>query len=245
MKKTVLITVVGLALAVPGFAQMGGGGMGGGGDHGGGMGGGGDHGDISGGDHGGGMGGGMGSGGMMGGAGMIVVADDGSVLLNDGHGFMGWQDDGGEAAELVNIDTDGTERWRVAFESGQPMMSVTAGDLVVVTLAEMGGWDDQGDHPGNDGMGGGGMGMGSSGLIGLDLVSGVELWTFDLEEASMLRAQISEDGSTVYVIASDAFEVGAGSMGQGDSGMGGQIDSTLYALDRFGNLLWSLDLGQD
>ena len=46
MKKTILIAVLGLALAVPGFAQMGGGGMGGGGDHGGGMGGGGDHGDM-------------------------------------------------------------------------------------------------------------------------------------------------------------------------------------------------------
>ena len=63
--------------------------------------------------------------------------------------------------------------------------------------------------------------------------------------ASMLRAQISEDGSIVYVIASDASEMGTGSMGQGDSGMGGQMDSTLYALDRFGNLLWSLDLGQE
>ena len=66
MKQTILITILGLALATPGFAQMGGGG-----DHGngGGMGGGGDHGDMGG-------GGGMGGGGMMNGAGMLTVAEE-------------------------------------------------------------------------------------------------------------------------------------------------------------------------
>jgi len=198
--------------------------MGGGGHHGGGGNGG---------------GGGMGGGGMMGGIGMVVVADDGSVLLTDGHGSMGLD---GKGQELVNIDTDGTERWRVTFEDAWPMMATTENDLVVLVLSETGEWD--GGGMGGGGMGGGGMGMyGNSTLIALDLVSGVELWSFTLDEPAMLRAQISEDGALVYVVATTTSEMEPNPLGQGDHGFGRPGTSTLYAFDRYGSLLWSLELG--
>ena len=246
MKRTIFATVLSMAMAATGFAQMGGGGMGGGmggGDMGGGNGNGGMHGGNTGGMGGsGGMGGtgGMGPGGMgggMGGSGMFGVADDASLLFIDGHNGMRWSDEESGPAELANISNDGQERWRVTFEDGQPMMIVSAGDLVVVNVRhaeqdpEFGDWH-------------GGMNGGSSTLVGFDLVSGVQLWTFELEQASMTRAQLSEDGSMVYVMATDvAYEdMGTGSMHQGDGRFNQGMSSTLYALDRFGDLLWTLDL---
>lgn len=239
MKRTILITVLAMALTTPGFAQMGGGGDHGGGGNGGDMGSGGTHGGGTGG-----MGGGMGSGGMggdmMGGAGMVVVADDGSILLADGHGSMGWD---GEASDLVNIDANGTERWRATFEASRPMMTATENDLVVFVLTEADESTGGGQHGG--GMGGGGMGHGNSVLVALDLVSGVELWSFNPDEPAMLRAQISEDGSLVYVVATNTPEMEPIPRGQGDHGFGGQGVSTLLAFDRFGDLLWSLELGDN
>lgn len=250
MKRTIFATVLSMAMAATGFAQMGGGGMGGG-TGGGGMGGG-DMGDGNGngGMHGGNTGGtgGIGTGGMgpngmgggMGGGGMFGVADDASLLFVDGHNPMQWSDDEDAPSELVNISTDGQERWRVSFENGQPMMIVSAGDLVVVSVPYGGEQGDQAD----DWYGG--MGGGSSVLVGLDLVSGVQLWTFELEQASMTRAQLSEDGSMVYVMATDGTdEMGTGSMHQGDGGFNRNMTSTLYALNRFGDLLWTLDLNNN
>jgi len=76
--------------------------------------------------HGGGMGGcGMGgSGGMMSGAGMMIVADDGSLLVTnmDMSGMMdGSSSTGTFDRDLVNIDVNGNERWRVPFTAdGEP-----------------------------------------------------------------------------------------------------------------------------
>ncbi len=235
MRKVIFATVLSVAMATTGFAQMGGG-MGGGGNGSGGM-----RGGATGGMGGGGIGyGGMGSGSMMGGGGMISVADDASLLFTDGHGAMGWNGDEAATVELVNISADGQERWRIAFDDGQPMMTTTAGDLVVVSVAHMGAWDD--DSGNQDGGMGGGFGSVSSVLVGLDLVSGAQLWTFELDQASMTRAQLSEDGSMVYVMATDVTEMGTGSMHQGDGSFGREMTSTLYVLDRFGDLLWTLDL---
>ncbi len=238
MRKVIFATVLSVAMATTGFAQMGGG-MGGGGNGSGGM-----HGGVTGGMGGGGIGyGGMGSGSMMGGGGMIAVADDASLLFTDGRGAMGWSGDEAAAVELVNISADGQERWRIAFDDGQPMMTITAGDLVVVSVALMDEWDD--DFGSQHGGMGGGFGSASSVLVGLDLVSGAQLWTFELDQASMTRAQLSEDGSMVYVMATDVTEMGTGSMHQGDGSFGREMTSTLYVLDRFGDLLWTLDLGNN
>ena len=230
MKRTVFAAVLSLALATTGFAQMGGGGMGGGG-MGGGMG------------NGGTGSGGMGGGSMAGGGGMLGVADDGSLLFVDGHGGMQWLDDEAASAELVNIDANGQERWRTTFEGGRPTMTITAGDLVVVNVKHFGEMSGSGAGT-RDGMYGG-MGNSSSILVGLDLVSGVQLWTFELDTPSMTRAHLSEDGSIVYVIATDAAEMGTGSMHQGDGSFARQMTSTLYALDRFGDILWTLELGDN
>lgn len=244
MKRTIFAAVLSMAMAATGFAQMGGG-MGGG-DMGGGNGNGGMHGGNGGST--GGMGfGGMGSGGMggaMGGGGMFAVADDASLLFVDGHNEMRWSNEGSDPSELVNIGANGQERWRVAFEDGRPMMTVTAGDLVVVTVNHVGEFGE-GSGSQHGGMGWG-ISNGSSTLIGIDLASGVELWTFELEQGSMARAQISEDGSLVYVVANEMVgEMGTGSMHQGDGQFGQQMSSTLYALDRFGDILWTLDLNNN
>lgn len=232
MKQTILITILGLALATPGFAQMGGGGDHGSGGHGGGMGGGGDHGGIGG-------GGGMGGGGMMGGAGMLTLADDNSVLLSGGHMDAGLS---GDTSELVSIGTDGAERWRVTFEDARPMMVTTEGDLIATTLVE--GSASSGGMGG--GMGGDGIGMASAAVVAFDLVTGVELWSYVPDEPAMLKARIAEDGSIVYVTATAFSEMERSPIGQGgDHGFRRTGVTTLHAFDRYGTLLWSLDLGEN
>jgi len=210
--------------------------------------------------------GGMGAGGaMMGGPGMMIVADDGSVLVNnmDQSGMMG----GGPGSpgtvnrELVNIAVDGSERWRVSFDDGWPMMPCTDGDLVVVILVDDwfmgaggfgdGGWSGGGGTGG--GMGGGGMG-GHNGsgdhesvLVALDLATGNEQWraTIDGDMGSM--AQFSPDGSRIYLSIREmggGQGMGQGPIRQGDAaGAGLMNSSTIVAFDRTGNELWTFDVG--
>ena len=109
--------------------------------------------------NGGGMGGGGmgGSGGMMSGAGMMIVADDGSLLVTnmDMSGMMdGSSSTGTFDRDLVNIDVSGNERWRVSFTDGWPMMPTTDGDLVVVVLVSdlFMGDDGSGDEPDPDAL---------------------------------------------------------------------------------------------
>lgn len=201
--------------------------------------------------HGGGMGG-MGSGGMMGGSGMLVIADDGSVLVTEmgmGGGMMGGS--GAIERELINIDPDGNERWRVSFEEGWPMMPASDGDLVVLTLA-----DDW--WMGDGGMGDGGWGHGSgktldvgdglATLVALDLAAGQELWRLELDGDMLSMPQFTDDGSRLYVTVRDmdGDHVGGGPMGQGDAaGSGMMMTSTLVAIDRSGTVLWTLDLDDD
>ena len=106
--------------------------------------------------HGGGMGGGM-----MSGAGMMIVADDSSLLVTnmDMSGMMdGSSSSGTFDRGLVNIDKDGVERWGVSFTEGWPMMPTTDGDLVVVVLVND--WFMGDDGMGDGGNPGGGMGGG-------------------------------------------------------------------------------------
>lgn len=203
---------------------------------------------------------GMGGGGaMMGGSGMMIVADDGSLLVSnlDQSGMMG----GGAGLpgtvnrELVNIAVDGSERWRVGFSDGWPMMPCTDGDLVVVILVDdwFMGTGGFGDGGWNGGMGGGGMGGGNgsgdheSVLVALDLATGDEQWRATINGDMASMAQFSPDGTRIYL---SVREMGGGQgMGQrpirqGDAaGAVFMNSSTVVAFDRSGNQLWTFGVG--
>jgi len=207
--------------------------------------------------HGGGMGGGgMGGGGMMAGAGMMIVADDSSLLVTnmDMSGMMdGSSSSGTFDRDLVNIDKDGSERWRVSFTDGWPMMPTTDGDLVVVVLVSD--WFMGDDGSGDHGNPGGGMkAFGTKDVefedsvivVGLDLATGVERWrtTFTGDMGSMV--EFTPDGTQIYLSLMDIdgdHGVGMGSMNQGQSsGVGMTASTTIVALNRSGVEQWSLDL---
>jgi outer membrane protein assembly factor BamB len=202
---------------------------------------------------------GMGSGGgMMGGSGMMVVADDGSLLVTnmDMAGMMGGGTVSTTDREIVNVGSNGSERWRVSFSDGWPMMPVTNGGLVVVVLMDDwfmgssgmgdGGW-------GSGGMGGGmkegehGPGDGESVLVALDLDTGNEQWRTTITGDMASMAQFSPDGSQIYLSAVDMGSgggMGHGSMRQGEAvGTGFMSSSTIVAFDRSGNQLWTYDVG--
>lgn len=207
---------------------------------------------------GGGMGGGMGGGGMMGGTGMLVVADDGSLLVTEMGMGRGMMSDGPQSLdrELIRIDADGEERWRVSFDDGWPMMPVTDGDLVVVSLADdwwmgAGGMGDGGwDH---GGMMGGFKSLddsadGHATLVALDLATGEEAWRLDLDGDMISMPQFAPDGSQMYMTVRemDGDHVGDGPMRQREAAGSGMLtSSTVIAVDRHGNMLWSFDLDTD
>jgi len=206
--------------------------------------------------HGGGMGG---SGGMMSGAGMMIVADDGSLLVTnmDVSGMMdGSSSSGTVDRELVNIDADGNGRWRVSFTDGWPMMPTTDSDLVVVLVNDWFLGDDgmsDGGNPGG-GMGGGMKGLGTKDgdaedtviVVGLNLATGAERWRTSFAGDMGSMVQFTPDGSQIYLTLMDMdgdHGVGMGSMNQGQSsGVGMTASTTIVALDRNGNALWTLDL---
>lgn len=201
-------------------------------------------------------------GGMMAGSGMLVVADDGSLLVTnmDMSGMMGGGSVSTTDRELVNIGSDGSERWRASFDDGWPMMPVTDGDLVVVVLMDdwffgSGGMGDGGWNGGGTGghMGGGtkdgehGPGDGESVLVAFDLATGQESWRTTISGDMASMAQFSPDGSRIYV---SVVEMGSGGgMGQGPmqqgqaAGAGFLMWSTVVAFDRSGNQLWTYDAG--
>ena len=201
-------------------------------------------------------GGGMNGGGMMAGSGMMIVADDASLLVTtmDMSGMMGGGSVSTVSREIVNIDSSGNERWRVAFDAGWPMMPVTDGDLVVVVLVDdwfmgdggMGDGDWSGGHMGG-GMKDAGPGDGESVLVALDLATGQEEWRATVAGEMASMAQFSPDGTRIYVSAMDMGSgggMGRGSMRQGDAaGAGFMSTSTVIAFDRSGNRLWAYDLG--
>ena len=202
----------------------------------------------------GGMGGMGGGGGMMGGSGMMVVADDGSLLVTNMD--MGGMMDGGSVSntdrEIVNIGSDGSERWRVSFSDGWPMMPVTDGDLVVVVLMDdwfMGssGMGDGGWGSGHMGGGTKDVGDGESVLVALDLDTGNEQWRTTITGDMASMAQFSPDGSQIYLSAVEMGSgegMGQGSMRQGEAaGTGFMSSSTIVAFDRSGNQLWTYDVG--
>ena len=206
-------------------------------------------------------GGAMGGGAMMGGSGMMVVADDGSLLVTnmDMDGMMDGHKDGGGTVdrELIDISSNGTERWRVSFTEGWPMMPATDGDLVVVVLVNDWFMGD-GEH-GDGGMGGGMMGAttqsvahggddeGDTIVVGLDLATGTERWRTTIPGDMAGGVQFSPDGSQIYFSVMDmgmGGGPGEGPMRQGDAAGSGMLtSSTIIALDRDGNELWSYQTG--
>ena len=204
-------------------------------------------------------GGGIGSGGgMMAGSGMMIVADDSSLLMTnmDVSAMMGGGSFSTADRELVNIDSDGSERWRVSFEDGWPMMPVTNGDLIVVVLVDDWFMGSGGMGDGNWGGGhmGGGMKVGEHGpgddesiLVALDLSTGQERWRAMIAGDMASMAQFSPDGSRIYLSAMEMGSgagMGQGSMRQGDAaGPAFMNSSTVIAFDRSGNELWTYDLG--
>ncbi len=195
--------------------------------------------------------------GMMAGSGMMVVADDGSLLVTnmDMGSMMGGGSTGTATREIVNVGSNGSERWRVSFDEGWPMMPATDGNLVVVVL--VGDWymgtGGMGDGGWNGGGMGGGMGGGtkagtnSSVVVALDLATGAERWraTVDGDMGSM--AQFSPDGSRIYLSVMEMGSgggMGQGSMRQGEAaGAGFMTSSTIVAFDRSGNQLWTYAVG--
>jgi len=192
--------------------------------------------------------------GMMAGSGMMVVADDASLLVTNV--AMGGMMDGDSVStadrELVNIDANGSQRWRVSFANGWPMMPVTNGDLVVVVLVDD--WFMGSGGMGDGGWNGGGMkdtghgpGDGESVLVAFDIATGQEKWRATVAGDMASMAQFSPDGSRIYLSVMETGSgggMGHGSMRQGDAaGAGFMNSSTVIAFDRSGNQLWTYDLG--
>lgn len=195
---------------------------------------------------------------MSGGSGMMVVADDGSLLVTnmDVSGMMGGGGVSTTDREIVNVGSNGSERWRVSFEDGWPMMPVTDGDLVVVVLMDdwfvgSGGMGDGGWGSGH--MGGPGkaddVGDGESILVALDLTSGEELWRVTVPGDMASMVQFSPNGAQLYVSARDmgaGIGMGRSSIRQGQvAGADFMFSSTITAFDRSGNQLWTYTLGAE
>lgn len=198
------------------------------------------------------------AGGMTAGPGAMVVADDGSVLVTSmsAGGMMGGGSLSSVDRDLVNVGADGNERWRTSFDDGWPMMPVTDGDLVVVAL--MDDWFMGTGGPGDGGWGGGHMGgpgkaddvgAGESTLVALDLTSGEERWRVTVPGDMASMVQFSPDGAQLYVSARDmgvGIGMGRSSVRQGQAaGAGFMLSSTIIALDRAGNQLWTYTLGAE
>ena len=201
--------------------------------------------------------GGMGGGGMMAGSGMMIVADDGSLLVTnmDMSGMMGGGSVSTNDRELVNVGSNGSERWRVSFDDGWPMMPVTDGNLVVVVLVDD--WFMGSSGMGDGGWNGGGMGghlgggtkdsASSSVVVALDLTTGGERWRATVAGDMGFMAQFSPDGSRIYLSVREMGSgggMGQGSMRQGEAaGAGFMTSSTVVAFDRSGNQLWTYAVG--
>jgi outer membrane protein assembly factor BamB len=206
--------------------------------------------------------GGGSAGGVTSGAGMLTVADDGSLLVTEmSPGGMMSNPFAEIDRELVNIGADGSIRWRASFEDGVPMMPVTAGNLVVFTLRDdwwlgAGSTGDNGFGHGGDPGGGPGGGPGGDAhadtviVVALDLESGVELWRYEADGDTMVMPQISPDGSRVFLTTRDLSGgdgFGDGPIHQGGAGGAHMLMSTsVVALDASdGQVLWIVDLAEE
>ncbi len=190
---------------------------------------------------------------MPNGTGMAVVASDGSLLVTQmGMSMMGGPGGSGSASlqrAIVNLGSNGQERWRSTFTQGWPMMAASNGDLVVIVVMNNAfmwrsmsnsGWFPWGTQPQS--------GAGNATLVGLDLATGRQRWSATLPGDMGSLPQFTADGSRLYVSVTDfgqAGMMGGGSMRQGDTGgWATQMTNKVVALDRAGNILWTTDLSQ-
>jgi hypothetical protein len=191
--------------------------------------------------------------GMPNGTGMVAVASDGSLLVTQmGMTMMGSPGGSGNPSlqrAIINVTSGGQQRWRATFSQGWPMMAASNGDLVVVVIVNNVwmwqsmsgmGWFPWGTPPQG--------GSQSAGLVGLDLATGNQRWSATLPGDMGSYPQFSPDGSRIYVSATDFGQtsmMGGGSARQGDTGgWSTQMTNKIVALDRSGNILWTLDLSQ-
>lgn len=182
------------------------------------------------------------------GAGTMIVADDGSVLVT----LMGVTSAMARVQVqrgLVDIAPDGSERWHASFDAGVPTMPATQGDLVVVALGP------------NQWMGSNFSVSGSGSharatdvptllgttIVGLDLATGNERWRTTLGGQISAPLEFSPDGSQIYVATvtfAGSTQVPLGPMTQGDSiGVAAPSQVMVVALNRNGNILWSVSPG--
>jgi outer membrane protein assembly factor BamB len=184
--------------------------------------------------------------------GMLTVASDGSLLATQmGMSMMGGPGGGASNFQraVVNIGTDGKERWRATFDTAWPMMSASNGDLVVVVLVNNAwmwrgmsgyGWFPFGTPPTS--------GSTDGALVGLDLATGAQRWKTTLPGDMASLPQFAPDGTRVYVSVTDfgsAGMMGSGSIRQGDTGgWATQMTNKVVAVDRNGNVLWTADLSK-
>lgn len=189
--------------------------------------------------------------GLPNGAGMVVVASDGSVIVTQmGMSMMGSPSGGSASLQraIVDIGPDGKERWRATFTDGWPMMAAANGDLVVAVLvnngwmwqsmSSMGWWPFGNNIPAT---------TTDAALVGLDLATGTQLWKTSLPGDMASWPQFTADGSRMYVSVTDfgsgGMMGGGGSLRQGDTGgWATQMTNKVVALDRNGTILWTADL---
>jgi len=193
----------------------------------------------------------MAGGGMANGAGMLVVADDGSLIATQlGVSMMGGPGGGGQGNRraVVNVAVNGVARWSFQVDQGWPMMAASQGDLVLVVVVNNAwmwrsmsgmGWYPWGDPP----QGGE---QEDAVLVGVDLATGAQRWQTTLPGDMASLPQFSADGSRLYLTTTDfgpGGMVSGGQMGQGEAGgWATQMGNTVVALDRAGTILWTLDL---
>lgn len=198
--------------------------------------------------------------GMMGGGaatpnstGMLTVASDGSLLVTQmGMTMMGSPGGSGSPSlqrAIIDVTASGQQRWRATFSEGWPMMAANNGDLVVVVVVNSAwmwqsmsgmGWFPWGTPPQG--------GSQNATLVGLDLATGNQRWSATLPGDMGSYPQFAPDGSRIYVSVTNFGQgsmMGGGSMRQGDTGgWSTQMTNKIVALDRTGNILWTLDLSQ-
>jgi len=194
-----------------------------------------------------------GNAGMPNGTGMVVVASDGSILVTQmGMSMMGGPGGSGSASlqrAIVDLSSNGQERWRATFTQGWPMMAANNGDLVVVVVVNNAfmwrsmsgmGWFPFGTPPQG--------GSQDATLVGLDLTTGSQRWSATLPGDMGSYPQFAADGSRIYVTVTDFGQVGmmgGASVRQGDTGgWATQMTNKVVTLTRGGTVLWTVDLSQ-
>lgn len=160
------------------------------------------------------------------------------------------------AAGIERWSVSFDEGWPMMISTAGDVVVVTLTDGAWMG-GGMGGGANGGGHMGGDsgGMGsgsgsgngsgggmGGGHGMGitvqdeptngaGATLVALDLATGIELWRFTPDTASMISADVAPGGATVYAIVHTSDAMDSTPMNQGEADQAAQGTASLVALD--------------